>query len=402
MKRLLTYIKGDKVIWLIAVLLSLCSLLAVYSSTGTLAYMYNTGTTEFYLMKQLLMIALGLGAMYVAHLINYRYYSRLAQLLLALSIPLLIITLFMGTDINQARRWITLPVIDATFQTSDLAKLALIMYVARGLSKMQNNEQNFYRSFLPIFAPVVVVCGLIAPSDFSTAALLFATCLLLMFIGRVKIKYLMGLVGVMGVLLGLYIGVAALSSSFGRVNTWEERITEYFSEGQDSYQNKQAKIAIASGQVFGKGPGNSSQRNYLPHPYSDFIFAIIVEEYGLVGGMVVLFLYLIFLLRCIKIVIKTPKAFGALLAVGLGFSITIQALINMAVTVDLLPVTGLPLPLVSMGGTSLLFSSLAIGIILSVSRHIEHEREQKQQQTQTSTIADEQMQAKSDVEAKTA
>ncbi len=402
MRVILRYIQGDRVIWLVAILLSLFSLLAVYSSTGTLAYKYQAGNTEFYLFKQLMTVGLGLIAMFVAHLINYRYYSRIAQLLLFISIPLLVITLLMGTDINQARRWITLPVIDSTFQPSDLAKLALIMYVARGLSKMQTADQHFYSSFLPLILPVIIVCGLIAPADLSTAALLFATCLLIMFIGRVNFRYLLGLGGGMLFALLLCIGAVNLTPMSGRVQTWEERVTDFLNEKQETYQSKQAKIAIASGKLVGKGPGNSTQRNYLPHPYSDFIYAIIVEEYGLIGEGVLLVLYLIFLLRCIKIVIKTPKAFGALLAVGLGFSLTIQALINMAVTVHLLPVTGLPLPLVSMGGTSLFFSSIAIGIILSVSRDIEKKQQQSKDDTPSVVDSSNERSDARNVEAKTA
>jgi len=364
-------LKGDRIIWGIVILLSLLSLLAVYSSTGTLAYKYQGGNTEYYLLKHFMLLVLGLGLMYLAHLVHYQYYSRLAQLFMYISIPLLIFTLFFGSDINEAKRWITLPIINISFQTSDLAKLALIMYTARLLSKKQNLISDFKETYLPIIFPILIICGLIAPADLSTAVVLFATCILLMFIGRVKFSYMltMGGVGLAG--LGMLIMISMYGSSHGRLATWQSRIESYVEGDVESYQVTQSKIAIAKGQFFGKGPGKSTQRNFLPHPYSDFIYAIIIEEYGLLGGALILFLYLVFLYRAVRIVIKAPKAFGALLAVGLSLSLVIQAMVNMAVAVNLLPVTGLTLPFISMGGTSLIFTSLAVGIILSVSRDIE-------------------------------
>lgn len=381
MQSILHRLKGDKIIWAAVLMLSLFSVLAVYSSTGTLAYKYQSGNTEYYLIKHFSILALGFILMYFAHNIDYRYYSKIGQLLLWLSIPLLIITLFAGTNINQANRWITLPVIRLTFQTSDLAKLGLIMFTARSLSRRQAEIKNFRKSFLPILLPIVLVCFFIAPADLSTAVLIFATCLLLMFIGRVKIQYLLLLAASFAAMAGLMILLLYTLPDdllVGRMGTWKTRI-ESFTAGEEeiSYQAKQAKIAIAKGGFFKIKPGSSVQRNYLPHPYSDFIYAIIIEEYGLTGGVFVIFLYLLFLFRCIKIVAKSPKAFGALLAVGLGFSLVIQALVNMAVTVSLLPVTGLTLPMVSMGGSSLWFTSIAIGIILSVSRNIEEIQEEK-------------------------
>lgn len=369
--------KGDKYIWLVVIFLSIISMLAVYSSTGSLAFKYQGGNMEYYVVKQGLMILFGLFLMYLAHKINYTYYSRIAQLLLFIAIPLLAFTLIFGVEINDARRWLTIPVVNVSFQTSDLAKLALILYLARALAKNQGNIKDFKSGFLPVMLPPIIVCGLIAPSNLSTAAILFATCLLLMFIGRINMKYI-AVMGGAGILLLALIIIIAMNTSFhARVDTWISRITDFFGDGQEAYQVQQSKIAIANGGLFGVGPGNSTQRNFLPSPYSDFIYAIIIEEYGLIGALLLIVLYLFFLLRCIKLFTKSPGAFGAFLAVGLSFSLVVQALINMAVVVNLLPTTGVTLPMVSMGGTSLWFTSLAIGIILSVSRNVEKEEERE-------------------------
>jgi cell division protein FtsW len=370
-------LRGDIYIWLVVCMLSLFGILAVYSSTGTLAYAKQSGNTEFYLIKQGGMLLLGLFIMWLSHLVDYRYYSRLSQILLFISIPLLFYTLVFGSNVNDARRWITLPLIGLSFQTSDLAKLAIIMFIARFLSKRQDEIGNSKKTLWPIVASIIIVCGLIAPANLSTALVLFMTCMVLLFIGRIPIKSLLGLTGLAILFFGLMLAVIMNLPGQGRVQTWKARI-ESFSDKKDangSYQNQQAKIAIAKGGIFGVGPGKSTQRNFLPSPYADFIFAIILEEYGMIGGLFLIFLYLFFLFRCIRIVIKSPKAFGALLAVGLAFSLVIQAFINMGVAVNIFPVTGLPLPLVSMGGTSTLFTSLAFGIILSVSRYIEEDME---------------------------
>lgn len=370
-------LRGDIYIWLVVCMLSLFGILAVYSSTGTLAYAKQSGNTEFYLIKQGGMLLLGLFIMWLSHLVDYRYYSRLSQILLFIAIPLLFYTLVFGSNVNDARRWITLPLIGLSFQTSDLAKLAIIMFIARFLSKRQDEIGNSKKTLWPIVASIIIVCGLIAPANLSTALVLFMTCMVLLFIGRIPIKSLLGLTGLAILFFGLMLLVIMNLPGQGRVQTWKARI-ESFSDKKDangSYQNQQAKIAIAKGGIFGVGPGKSTQRNFLPSPYADFIFAIILEEYGMIGGLFLIFLYLFFLFRCIRIVIKSPKAFGALLAVGLAFSLVIQAFINMGVAVNIFPVTGLPLPLVSMGGTSTLFTSLAFGIILSVSRYIEEDME---------------------------
>lgn len=376
-QRILDKLEGDRMIWWIVLALSAFSILAVYSSTGTLAYKYQSGNTEYYLIKHLSLLAFSLLLMWGAHMVPYRYYAKIAKIALYASVPLLLYTLLFGTDLNDAKRWITLPIINFSFQTSDLAKLALIMFMARMLTIKQGVINDFGSAFIPLILPVVVICGLIAPADLSTAAVLFATCLLLMFIGRVNWLHIAGLVGVSILAGALFIAMLfALPEDFlnetGRMGTWKSRI-EAFADGDaaESYQVVQSKIAIAKGGVIGSGPGKSTQRNFLPHPYSDFIYAIILEEYGLFGGATVLFLYLAFLYRSIKIVTRSPKAFGALLAVGLSMSLVIQAMIHMAVAVNLLPVTGLTLPLISMGGTSLFFTSVSVGIVLSVSRSIE-------------------------------
>lgn len=367
--------QGDKYIWLVVIFLSIISMLAVYSSTGSLAFKYQGGNMEYYVVKQGMMILFGLFLMYAAHKINYIYYSRIAQLLLYASIPLLAVTLIFGVEINDARRWLTIPVVNVSFQTSDLAKLALILYLARVLARSQGTIKDFKSGFLPVMLPPIIVCGLIAPSNLSTAAILFVTCLLLMFIGRINMKYI-AIMGAAGVLLLAVIIIIALNTSFhARVDTWISRLSDFFGDGNEAYQIQQSKIAIANGGLFGVGPGNSTQRNFLPSPYSDFIYAIIIEEYGFIGALLLIVLYLFFLLRCIKLFTKSPGAFGAFLAVGLSFSLVVQALINMAVVVHLLPTTGVTLPMVSMGGTSLWFTSLAIGIILSVSRNVEKEED---------------------------
>ena len=364
-------LKGDRTVWLIVALLAIFSLLAVYSATGSMAYRYHGGNTEIYLVKQFILLCAGLFITYLCYRLPYNHYSKLAPVLLLAAIPLLIYTLFFGTEVNEARRWITLPGINLTFQTSDFAKLALIIYVARSIAKKQEFIKDFNSAFLPIIVPVVLICGLIAPADLSSAGLLFVTCLLMMFIGRVDLKFI-GLLILMGlVMFALLIIMGTFFPEMVRVDTWISRINDFLYNDAGAYQIQQAKIAISDGGWFGVGPGNSIQRNYLPYPYADFIYAIICEEYGLVGGFTIIALYLMLFLRCTSIVTKCPKAFGAILAIGLCLSLVIQAFANIAVSLHLVPVTGLTLPIVSMGGTSLIFSCIAFGIILSVSRYIE-------------------------------
>ncbi|MCS6992048.1 MAG: FtsW/RodA/SpoVE family cell cycle protein [Chitinophagales bacterium] len=372
-KEVFRYTSGDRYIWLVVIFLFLVSMLAVYSSTGTLAFRVQGGNVQYYLLRQGLIIGISLLIIYVAHRIPYGYYSRLAQMLLFVSVPLLILTLFFGQEINEARRWLSVPVVDLSFQTSDLARLALIMYIARMLVIKKDHLHEFRHGFLPIGAPVLLICGLIAPSNFSTAAILLATCLFLMFIGQVPIRYLTALVLLAISLLSVLVLLDRLTPFSTRVETWSSRLAAFADQEHEPYQVQQAKIAIAHGGIFGTGPGNSIQRNFLPSPYSDFIYAIIVEEYGLIGGMALVVLYLFLLLRSIRVARMAQGLFGAYLALGLGLAIVVQALINMAVVVDLLPTTGVTLPLISMGGTSTLFTSLAVGIILSVSRSTEQD-----------------------------
>ena len=378
------YFKGDKVVWGVIFALSVFSLLAVYSSTGTLAYKYQEGNTFYYIMKHFLLLLFGLGVIFVSHHIPYKYYSRLSLFLLYGSILLLAITLILGTSLNQATRWLTLPGIGLTFQTSDLAKLVLIMYLARILSKRQDKIDDFNGFVVTLVLPVVVVCGLIMPANLSTALILFVTSFVLMFIGRAKIKYLLivGFVGIM--IVALVITGIVVAGQKSRVATWQNRIEHFISgESEENFQAEQSKIAIASGGIFGKGPGNSTQRNFLPHPYSDFIYAIIIEEYGFVGGVVVLFLYLFLLFRAGVIVRKTTRTFAAFLAIGLAITLTFQAMINMGVATSIFPVTGQTLPLVSMGGSSIFFTGFAFGIILNISRSIEKEEKEQQQIKET-------------------
>jgi cell division protein FtsW len=352
---------GDPVIWMVVFGLSVISILVVYSATGSLAYKRDV-EVEQYLINHSLLMVLSLAAMWLAHKVDYRYYSRLSRFAMLLSIPLLLYAYFFGANINEASRWIEIPLINKTFQPSDLAKLALIANLAAMLSKRQLNIDDFKKSFFPMILWVGVICGLIALSNFSTAVLLLITCLLLMFVGRVPLRYIFLLVFV-GVLLG---GTAlALGQRLGTVIS---RVEDYMDPDQLSYQAEQSYIAVSTGGIAGKGPGNSERKNLLPHPYSDFIYAIIIEEYGLFGGITVLFLYLALLYRGMRAVSQSERAFGGLLSAGLAFALVLQAFVNMGVSVGLLPVTGQPLPMISMGGTSLLFNGLALGIILSVSR----------------------------------
>jgi cell division protein FtsW len=381
--------KGDRVIWGIVVILTLVSLLVVYSSTGSLAYKYSK-STESYLFKQFAFIIMGVMVIYFAHRVNYTFYSRLAKLLFLVSIPLLIYTYFFGAKINDGSRWIMLPVINMTFQTSDFAKLALFMFLSRQLSRKQSVIKDFKKGFIPVITPVVIICLLIAPANLSTAMLVGATSILLMFIGRVSTKHILMTISIAAIPVFFLFFVALkyydkennrpkelpAVFSVGRVQTWIGRVQTFVYganevNSEKLYQTNQAKIAIAKGGFFGKGPGNSEQRNFLPHSYSDFIYAIIIEEYGLMGAAFMVFIYLLFLYRCIRLYRKCPYAFGAFLALALSFMLVIQALANMGVAVNAFPNTGVTLPLVSMGGSSFLFTCLSIGIILSVARNVE-------------------------------
>ncbi|MDE5423286.1 FtsW/RodA/SpoVE family cell cycle protein [Ancylomarina sp. DW003] len=377
-------LEGDRVIWIIIFLLSIISLLVVYSSTGTLAYKVKGGNTSYFFIKQLVLLLGCYFIIWVTHKIPYKHYSSWANMGLLIAIGMLLLAKIVGVNLNQASRWITIPVIGFNFQPSELAKLALILFVSRILSKFQTDKECQKEAFWKIIASIGVVCGIIFLDDFSTSALLGGICLMLMFIGRIAAKYLLGTLGAgLGLIIILLIIAPFLPDSFGRIHTVRNRILNFAGMGEKktdndrNYQVDQAKIAVASGGILGKGPGNSDQRNFLPHPYSDFIYAIILEELGWTGGFGILALYLFLIYRAGSIVRKCDRTFPAFLVIGLSLSIVAQALTNMAVSVNLIPVTGQPLPLVSMGGTSLIFTSAALGMILSVSRSVKEQEELK-------------------------
>ncbi|MCB0520400.1 MAG: FtsW/RodA/SpoVE family cell cycle protein [Saprospiraceae bacterium] len=376
--RLYAELRGDRVIWMILLLLSIFSILAVYSSTGTIAYKLSGGNTTGYLIKHILILSFGLFLAYLAYLTPYMKFMKLAPWLWLIAFCLLVYTLAFGVEINHAKRWIQIPFIDLTFQTSDFAKLALILVVAREITRHKDYIKDFKNAFMPIIMPIIIICGLIAPSDLSTALVLFATCFAMMFIGRVDVKFLGLLVLLWIVLFAGLIVIWQFAPDVVRVDTWSTRISEFMSDRADgSFQNQQAKIAIANGEIFGSGPGNSIQRNYLPTPYADFIYAVFCEEYGLVGGFLLLGLYVLLFFRTTRLVTISEKSFGAMVAIGLSLNIVIQALCNMGIATHLLPVGGLTLPMVSWGGTSVLFSCIFFGIILSVSRYIEGANERQ-------------------------
>lgn len=377
-------LRGDKIIWIIVLLLSVFSVLTVYSSTEALAHRNNLAAESF-LFKHILLLGLSIALMFVSHIVDHTRYARMSTYMILIAFFLLLITVFLGTSINQAARWIRIPIIGLTFQTSDFARLALIVYTARTVALMQDESKP--SSLGELVIPVMLVCGLIAPADLSTSMILFFTCLLLMFIGRIELRHVFSV-------LMLGIGAFALMISLAnyfpaiRRDTWVSRLrgfvmgnaeTNEFASATSSYQVEQAQMAIAQGGFFGNGPGNGIQAHFLPHSYSDYIYCVIVEEYGFIGAIVVLALYLLLLLRCIGLVTRSPRAFGAMLAFGLSLSIVLQALVHIAVNVNLLPVTGLTLPLISMGGTSLLFTGISLGIILSVSRYIENSEEEQEE-----------------------
>jgi cell division protein FtsW len=385
--------RGDKYIWGLVILLSLISILVVYSATGSLAYKMYRGNTSFYLFKQIVFTLIGLLVVFGLHRVNYTVFSRVATILFILSVPLLIYTLFFGAKINEGSRWIKLPIINLTIQSSDVAKLALFMYLSKVLSKKQEVIKDFKKGFLPVIIPVFIICGLIMPANLSNALLTGATSLLLLFIGRVSFKHILLTICLAMIPIVIIISVAiathksnegtidsgkpvvaASLKKWGRFGTWVNRVQDfmYAKDNEVPYQVQQAKIAIANGGIFvGLGPGNSQQRNFLPQAYNDFIYAVIIEEYGLLGGAFIIFIYLVFLFRCIRIFRKCPYAFGAFLALGLSFTLIIQAVANMAVNVAIVPVTGVTLPLLSMGGSSFIFTCCSIGLILSVARNVE-------------------------------
>ena len=367
--------QGDKVIWMVVAILTFMSLLTVYSASESVANRSYHGNNAFVLLRHAVMLMLGLACMFGASCLNYKRYSRLLLLLFWIAIPLLVYTLFFGQNLNHAQRVIGIG--GVTFQTSDLAKIALIGYLARVLTLRRDQLDNYKELGIRVMLPILVIVGLIFPENFSTAAMLFATSIVMMFLSKVKMKYIFAFIGVIVVAGSIFMLISFAFAKDNRSVTWVNRIERFFSSSEEeaddtaNFQVLQAKIAIAGGSVIGKGPGKSTQRNVLPHPYSDFIYAMVLEEYGLVGGVFVLALYLVLLFRATRIMLRAPQSFGGLLAMGLAFSLVMQALVNMGVAVGLFPVTGQPLPFVSMGGTSLLFTGMSIGIIISVTKEID-------------------------------
>ena len=361
---------------MVILILSVISLLAVYSSSQSLAFT-SKNSTLYFLLKQVIILMLGIGTVIMAHMVPYRYYSRLSQILLYIVVPLLLITMLTGKELNSARRWLEVPGTGFTIQPSDFAKIILIMYVARILSLKQDSLQNLKEVYMPLLIAVGLVCILILPSNFSTAAILFGTCMVLMFIGRIPFRFLfLTLIGAVLVFF-LFLQVTRVFDIESRAGTWANRVENFRksdTEHVKNFQVNRAKVAIVNGRIFGKGPGNSLQKEKLPQANSDFIYAIIVEEYGLVGGIVIMLLYLWILFRSALMVRKSTRTFPALVAVGLSLIIVFQALVNMAVAVNLVPVTGQPLPYISSGGSSILFTSIALGVILSVSWGIQEDQ----------------------------
>ena len=375
MKQLLQNIQGDKVLWSIAALLALFSFMPVYSASSNLAYLYGgDGDTFKYLIKHGIHLVLGFLILYGVHKIPFHYFKGLSIIMLPIAILLLIVTMAQGTTIGgaNASRWIRVPLVGVSFQTSTLAAVVLLSYVSRYLAKVITKKYTFKETLLPLWLPVLVVVGFILPANFSTAAIIFAMVIMLVFISGYPIKYLMVIFATGTLFLTLFVLAAkAFPGAFpNRVDTWISRVESFSDDDEnikENYQIERAKIAIATGGVVGKGPGKSVQKNFLPQSASDFIYAIIVEEFGLLGAVIIMFLYLLVLARLIIISHKCPDIFGKLLVLGVGLPIVFQAMINMAVAVKLFPVTGQTLPLISSGGTSIWMTCLALGIVISVS-----------------------------------
>lgn len=381
MQNLFNSLKGDRLIWAIAALLAIFSFLPVYSAASNLAYSGGSGNTFSFFVKHFMHLALGFAIMYGVHKIPYRYFRGLSIVMMPVVVVLLIVTMMQGTTIEgaNASRWIEIPVVGMSFQTSTFAAVVLMIYVARYLSKIQDKQVTFKESILPLWIPVFIVLALILPANFSTTAIIFTMIMMLAFIGGYPFKYLLIIVGSGLAALTLFILVAKAFPDImpNRIQTWESRIMN-FANGEDTeadYQIEKAKIAIASGGVQGVGPGKSIQKNFLPQSSSDFIYAIIIEEYGLIGGFILIIAYLWLLFRIVIVAQKSDTIFGKLVVLGVGLPIVFQALINMAVAVELFPVTGQTLPLISSGGTSIWMTCLAIGVILSVSAKREEIKE---------------------------
>ncbi|HYG49257.1 MAG TPA: FtsW/RodA/SpoVE family cell cycle protein [Flavobacteriales bacterium] len=372
MKTFFTYLKGDRVIWMITILLGLLSLVSVYSFTSILTSQHKNVSTEDYLFKHVVMLVTGILLMYYAHNLKFTYYSKLSKLAIWLAAILLLLTMFIGVSINSADRWIVIPFLGINFQTSDFAKLVLIIYVARMLAINQPFIHEFKKGVLPILIPVIVICALILPGNFSTAAMLFALCFVMMFFGRVQLKHL-GLIVAVAVAGFLFLVLLAkvFPDLLPRLETWINRFFNWSeSNPAEAWQINNAKGAIYHGGLTGVGPGNGTLKTILPQAYADFIFASFIEEFGIIGGVILVLLYLILFYRAIRIASKSEKVFGTFMVAGLGMHLLVQAFINMMVCTGLVPVTGQNMPLLSMGGTSTWFTCLSIGIILSVSRSV--------------------------------
>ncbi|TXD83479.1 cell division protein FtsW [Subsaximicrobium wynnwilliamsii] len=376
-------IKGDRLIWAIAALLAIFSFLPVYSAASNLAYVGGSDNTFTFFVKHFMHLFLGFAIIYGVHKVPYRYFRGLSMIMVPIVLVLLVVTMLQGTTIDgaNASRWIQIPFVGMSFQTSTLAAVVLMVYVARYLSKIQDREVTFTETLLPLWAPVFFTLILILPANFSTTAIMFLMVMILAFIGGYPLRYLAVIIGIGILSLALFVLVAKAfpGAIDNRIDTWMSRI-ENFSNGVDTeadYQIEKAKIAIASGDIFGRGPGKSQQKNFLPQSSSDFIFAIIIEEYGLVGGLILLAMYCWLLFRIVIVSQKSDTVFGKLLVLGVGLPIVFQALINMAVAVELFPVTGQTLPLISSGGTSIWMTCLAIGIVLSVSAKREADKDKE-------------------------
>ncbi len=371
-------------IWAIVALLAIFSFLPVYSAASNLAYTYGDGQTFSYLIKHFVHLFLGFSIIYGIHRIPYRYFKGLSMVMYPVVLILLLVTLLQGTTIDgaNASRWIRVPFVGFTFQPSTLAALVLMVFVARYLSKVFDQEITFKSSLLPLWLPVFAVLILILPANFSTTAIIFTMLLVLAFLGGYPLKYIGAIVGTGLLVLAFFVLVAKAfpDAMPNRVDTWTSRIVNFMDDRdtEEDYQIEKAKIAIATGSIYGLGPGKSVQKNFLPQSSSDFIFAIIIEEYGLLGGLFLLILYLLLLFRIVVVAQKAETVFAKLLTIGVGLPIIFQALINMGVAVELFPVTGQTLPLISSGGTSIWVTCLAIGIILSVSAKREEIKNQNE------------------------
>ncbi|MBP9161521.1 MAG: FtsW/RodA/SpoVE family cell cycle protein [Flavobacteriales bacterium] len=384
-----SHLKGDRTVWMVALVLGVVSLLAVYSASSWMGWRSDGGTFRI-LMKHGMMLIAGGGIMYAASKLRFTVYSKLSQVMLGAVVALLLLTLLVGSNVNGASRWLAIPGVGITFQTSDLARVVIMVFVARVLGRQREEEWTFKEFLMKLVLPVGLVCGLILPANFSTAALLFGTCMILMFIGEVPLKHLFSLVGIAIAAFGLLLVLSKASPELlPRLKTWESRLTNHGGDDRDAnYQVNNAKIAIVHGGFLPNGPGSGTSRNFMPHPESDMIYAFIIEEYGsIIGGVGLLLLYLILLFRSMRIANRCDKRFGSLVAVGLALSLVLQALVNMAVAVNLVPVTGQPLPLVSMGGTSMWFTCLSLGISLSVSKSLDPATEDADEKRTTTSPA---------------